>query len=690
MMQEPDIYMDNKNKQPLMLSGMEEIQGKDSDDKIKSDEEQRQLDTEVIKESFLVLKDVEEKEGDKQSDADGDRIQISVNTKLINGPYSCPTCGKMFKRKVNLRAHLSAHTTMKVYECSKCEKKFHQEHLLSYHMASHTSGRHKCFICGKRYRYKRSLIVHQRTHEREKQVGCSGNRKEFVKVSGLVHHVTVYMNWPFKCIYCSRGFDNQEECNRHMATHAGEAPYECVLCSAKFSCKKDLQCHGFTHYVENVLKCEKCCKVFKTKHSFDCHIKCHNFKQTSCEICGKSFNREDRMKSHMITHGAMRPFYCPKCKKICKHKNSVKVHLISHSGDEVCPCHVCGNEFNEERQISDLISHSGKISHDSPQFLHLLRKGKNNLDSELNGKDEKEHMCHICGKSYLEKQSLIDHMTVHLQCMKCKMTFKTKEALDAHLLFLGSEKLLACCLCGNILHGKRELHRHLSEHIKAKQDYFDNPSKSEERNKKVLKITTKLRQDSNETLPLISPVNQGASVKIHVVTHAGKNSLKCSECGRKVHLRHNLEDHLKSNKKDKSLQLPESGEEFVYISRFGHPMLNRKELPESYCNCNHNIGRLLNSDTEDSPKTDLIPCQGFAGCIGNKYGSECVAQTVPCPQKIDFLPKTPIKHDTEMLCKIDEKTNLEWEIIPVHRIDGIKSEVPDSDIVIKEEWDVPW
>lgn len=686
-MEEPVNHLVSKNRQPLMLDGMEEMRSKDSADRIKLDvEEQKQLVSEDIKESFLVFQDVEDKQVDKISNAEVEKIPISENIGLMNRSYSCPTCRKTFKRKVNLRAHLGTHVTTKVYECSKCEKKFHQEHLLSYHMASHTSGRYKCFICGKRYRYKRNLIVHQRAHEREKQVECSESGKDFSKVSDLMHHVNVYMNWPFKCIYCSRGFNNQEDCNKHMASHDAETPYECVLCSAKFSCKENLQRHGFTHYVENMFRCKQCCKVFKTKHSLDRHIICHSVKLISCEICGKIFNRKDSMKSHMMTHGIMRPFHCPKCKKTFKHKSSVKVHLISHSGDEVCPCHICENELNGEKQISDHMSYSEKLCRESPQSLQLFGERKTK-SAKLNEMNEKEHVCHSCGKSYPEKQSLIDHMSVHLQCTKCKKIFKTKEALDMHLLFLGSEKLLSCCLCGNILHGKRELHHHLKEHIRAKQHYFGNSSKSEEGNKRGLKITTKAREDSNESLPLVTTINQEASVKIHVVTHAGKNSLKCSECGRKVHLRHNLEDHLKSNKKDKSLQLPQSGEEFVYISRFGHPMLDRRELPESYCKCNHNIENLLKDYTDDPPKTDLIPCQGFAGCVGNKQVSECVAQAVSCSQDANSLSKTTVRHNAEMLHTLDEKTKLDLEIL--HKIDGIKSEVPDADIVIKEEWDVP-
>ena len=63
------------------------------------------------------------------------------------------------------------------------------------------------------------------------------------------------------------------------------------------------------------------------------------------------------------------------------------------------------------------------------------------------------HYCSICGRDFLEKPTLLNHMKVkHFECKKshkcrlCSYTFKRKKDLNVHILFFHK-----CEYCGNLL-----------------------------------------------------------------------------------------------------------------------------------------------------------------------------------------------------------------------------------------------
>nr|XP_009674347.1 PREDICTED: protein odd-skipped-related 2 [Struthio camelus australis] len=53
-------------------------------------------------------------------------------------PHKCPTCGRTFNQRSNLKTHLLTHTDIKPYNCEQCGKVFRRNCDLRRHSLTHT------------------------------------------------------------------------------------------------------------------------------------------------------------------------------------------------------------------------------------------------------------------------------------------------------------------------------------------------------------------------------------------------------------------------------------------------------------------------------------------------------------------------------------------------------------------------
>lgn len=201
----------------------------------------------------------------------------------------------------------------------------------------------------------------------------------------------------------------------------------------------------------------------------------HLSKDHKCDMCQKTFVREENLIKHKILHAVhkappkeqtqqvniapvnnpeplqqenqtsnvvQRPFTCHICEaKFAKHTH-LSFHLKIHSSTKQHSCKVCGKRFARAEQLTNHANtHSGL----------------------------KPHVCKICSKGFNQISNLKDHMRTHngerpFLCSTCGKGFNQLGNLRQHTIRHSGIKAHLCNICGNGFASKGELCAHLRKH----------------------------------------------------------------------------------------------------------------------------------------------------------------------------------------------------------------------------------
>ncbi|XP_013162638.1 PREDICTED: zinc finger protein 709-like isoform X2 [Papilio xuthus] len=262
-----------------------------------------------------------------------------------------------------------------------------------------------------------------------------------------------YINSPYKCEKCYKGFVDPHAFSNHMGKHdKSSGPYECTICQLRYTSTRQLRAHVMSAHARRY-SCTKCPHRSHTRHQAKDHEKWHNGYTYPCRICGQKFQKPTSFLTHMRKKHS--EHVCVKCGDSFVGRHGLLMHISkTHRRQE--------EKDNTEEAALDRYCSDCNI-----QFLNVNAWKKHVLTSYKHMRNDSSS-CDICGVLLtLENRGL--HMRSHMKelrpqvaaeapatpaltCTQCESQFTSRSRLQAHVrrvhLGLKYDKNVVCEMCG--------------------------------------------------------------------------------------------------------------------------------------------------------------------------------------------------------------------------------------------------
>ncbi|CAH2318849.1 zinc finger 574-like [Pelobates cultripes] len=364
------------------------------------------------------------------------------NPEAVGSPpsFQCPHCTKAFSSRLRMVCHKRiVHVMERKHKCSVCGKKFKKQVHVRNHMRTHTGERpFQCTDCGKTFGSLANLTRHHLIHTGEKPYSCELCGRSFTQSSNLQQHRALHNGASLlPCEICGMKFNKANKLALHMYGHTRVLPYKCLDCDKSFLRKKLMELHKLEHEGKEPFHCQDCGVHFAQESQLSKH-KCSRQRRHICPICGKILNCKTSLNLHLLTHGAQRPYKCQICSKHFASQSGVTRHQQQHSGVRPYKCSVCSKAFMESStlQLHQRI-HTGERPFPCLDCGKAFRQATHLREHRRIHTGERPYSCEDCGKTFVQAVHLSDHKHVHSgerphSCAECGKRFKSLSNLRYH------------------------------------------------------------------------------------------------------------------------------------------------------------------------------------------------------------------------------------------------------------------
>ena len=347
-----------------------------------------------------------------------------LQTHPSEAQFECQECGKFFRLKHNLNAHVRQCHSAESSECPKCRKVYKdmRRHMSVAHREEfEKNAKYSCISCEKKFSTFQALQLHTlKAHESVKLFQCTECVHIVEDIRSLIEHTKEIhgLSREFGCETCGRLFESQTKFDFHFTRMHKDrvVSFECTKCEKTFRLKLQLKRHLMKDHGEHTdLDCSQCDKTFPYMRDLRIHVSSvHKIERPfKCSSCDLSFSHEGILKEHMkVTHSGVEYFQCPKCSKFYPEK----AYMVKHFGDahpeiKDFSCDICGKVYPDKETLD--------------------RHGKKN--------HTKTHKCVICSKMCRDIFEYTDHIMEHSKLLtipcsvkSCNVYFSSQEDLVKH------------------------------------------------------------------------------------------------------------------------------------------------------------------------------------------------------------------------------------------------------------------
>ncbi|XP_025083073.1 zinc finger protein 37-like isoform X2 [Pomacea canaliculata] len=206
------------------------------------------------------------------------------------------------------------------------------------------------------------------------------------------------------------------------------------------------------------------CKIKKTrklnKHTEEIKFlnECQGFdKNHQCYLCEVSVAGKNNYIKHLATAHDKHVFQCSQCGRCCTSQEGLSLHQSS----------VCDQERNLFARVYKC--KDCPMSYKSNRSLGRHRREQHNIGGTV-----REHVCHLCNKSFTRQASLrIHYLTcmkrkensveegqVEVSCEECQKVFSSRRSLKYHISTIHEQRLFECSTCGEVFRWSKSLSKH--------------------------------------------------------------------------------------------------------------------------------------------------------------------------------------------------------------------------------------
>ncbi|XP_050556679.1 endothelial zinc finger protein induced by tumor necrosis factor alpha-like [Spodoptera frugiperda] len=378
----------------------------------------------------------------------------------------------------------------------------------------------------------KDILPKKRIKKRVRKPDCSEiilSKEEQIQNLQARSKSTNYVNSPYKCNYCFKGFVDIRAYGNHKMKHdVRSGPHICDICQMRYRSVQLLRTHANNAHVR-IYKCNKCGYVSHTGNQARIHEKWHNGHTYECQLCSHTFRKPTSYLSHMRKRHPTE-HVCNICGDSFVGKHGLQMHKKKTHVD----CEKMTDPDNPEDPAAGRFCKECNI-----QFYNLDAWKRHILSSIKHTlKTEESTNCSICQWKYTGNVSLETHMKDHakamrraripptgskernFRCQQCGSNFVTRSKLQSHInrthLGLKYNKNIVCEVCGKKCTSNATLKYHQRTHTGEKPYSCSSCSKH--------------FVDSNQ-------------LRIHTRTHTGEKPYVCAVCGKRFSQKPALNRH---------------------------------------------------------------------------------------------------------------------------------------------------